>query len=143
MKDLWWPFSHQAQRFSPDDPHERCGFLMSRRYNAPISMLETHNVSPYPWMKFVIASRDYNRVKDSYTLKPGVRGVVGVWHTHPGRDRETWFPSASDLAGAARHPELIHVLYHPFTRRLTVFSARGITESFHLPPRWIYRRGTP
>lgn len=132
--------SHQLQRFGPDDPYEQCGFLFSRRYGTPISFREVPNSHPESWHKFRIAMPLYHQAMASFTLKPAERGVVGILHTHPGRDRDDWYPSASDHAGAAQWPELMHLVYHPFTRRLTWFHGGGIRESFHLKARWMTRR---
>jgi proteasome lid subunit RPN8/RPN11 len=136
--------AHQLQRFSPDDPYERCGFLLSRRFGTPLSLREVPNSHPEPATNFRITDDLYKEAVRTFSMskRPGrPRSVVGVFHTHPHRGLwEDVFPSASDLAGAAKWPYFVHLVYHPFTRRLTQYAGEGIIKSFHLKPRWIYRK---
>lgn len=132
--------AHQLRRVRPDDLYERCGFLFSKRYGNPLSFREVANTHPEPADHFRIAQADYDRAMQTFTLGAQM-GVVGVLHTHPGWDRESWYPSADDLAGAAKWPALIHMVYHPYTRRLVWYQASGLRDVFHLKPRWVYKKG--
>lgn len=130
---------HQLQRFSPDDLVERCGVLIADDDWNLVSLRETKNSHPYPADKFRISKRGYHFVDLLWSEHPEIR-VAGIFHTHPGRDKDGWVPSPQDVAGAVGMPDLIHVVYHPFTRWLTLFSGRGMVTSFHLKPKWMKGR---
>lgn len=126
-------FSHlaqQLQRFSPDDAEERCGLLIGVPHTIdPTVMREVPNAHPIPGLHFRILTSDVERVT---ALIGPRRSVVGVIHTHPGRDRDGWYPSADDLVRASAMPDKMHAVYHPYTRRFTTYNRRGIRMTLHI-----------
>lgn len=134
-KRIYMHAAHQFGRFDPADRYERCGFLFSQRYGSHVSFVEIDNAHLDPATNFSIRRQDYARVMKQYWLKPGVRGVVGILHTHPGYDRDGWYPSANDFLTASQHSSLVHTVYHPYTRRVTIYNMHGNVASFHVPAR--------
>jgi proteasome lid subunit RPN8/RPN11 len=145
MREQLLSLQHQLQRFTPDDPYERCGFIWSRRYGTPFSLREVLNTHPEPETNFRIDSGLVREALKTYSLSraPGrPRSIVGVFHTHPGRGTGAdAHPSANDFLAASRHPQFIWVIWHPYTRRLTAYADHGVIESFHLKARWVSRKG--
>jgi hypothetical protein len=126
--------SHQLQRFSADDPYERCGLIIIR--GGKFSFIELPNRHPEPWHKYRMHTRDA-----AGALRKARGTLKGALHTHPGRTRESMVPTPQDRSQAAARPGLLHMLYHPFTRRLTLFGDKGSYKSFHLKARWVYKKG--
>lgn len=123
---LWLHVARQMGRFSADDPEERCGFLVAHSKSTEVSFREVPNTHEDPAgnSRISIAA-----IKEQQS-RPGV--IYGVLHTHPGRHLVDLFPSATDLAGAARWPTLIHVLYHPYTRSLVIYRGRGVIYRYRV-----------
>jgi proteasome lid subunit RPN8/RPN11 len=120
--------ARQLRRFSPDDEYERCGLLVGIPWAQSITVMrEVTNVHQDPATNFRVLMTDVLRVQ---ALVAPTRSVLGVIHTHPGRDRDGWRPSASDLLKADYGK--VHVVYHPYTRRLTMYQSTGVRFSVHL-----------
>lgn len=110
------------ERFKPEDEYERCGLILGvGRY------IELPNTHDSPEDNFSILARDVYEAtvhQDNEWL--------GFWHTHPGRDRTQWEPSINDVNTAGRLRNYIHVVYHPFTRRLTTYDEIGSRSIIHM-----------
>lgn len=114
------------ERFKPDDEYERCGLILGvDRY------IELPNAHDTPEDNFTILAKDVFDATWKYDNE-----WYGFWHTHPGRDRTQWEPSINDVNTAWRLHNYMHLVYHPFTRRLTRYDGTGVSSITHIKYRF-------
>lgn len=123
----------QLDRFKPDDLYERCALIVREIDNYRWYIHELPNVHSEPEFRYAISKTDTME----FWATSGRRALlVGYFHTHNGRGREEWIPSAKDLKSAAQHPSVVHAVYHPFTRRLTFYNQHGWSYYTRTRPKW-------
>lgn len=122
----WQHVAHQVGRFRPSDPYERVGLLLGGR--TQLAMVEVTNHHADPATGTLVSRRDIARVTAANAPR---RSVVGLIHTHPGWDPQTWEPSSRDLLTAVEYAGMVHAVYHPYTRLITVYGAWGMILRFH------------